>query len=89
MDLTYEVPFGNPVRRETPMSMPSNHKAEQIWSLRVEAEESRRLAASFADRLSVIDLQCYASELEAEAEKLQLEQNQQEDLRTIICAGHA
>jgi len=69
--------------------MPNNYKAEQIWSLRAEAEESRRLAAGFADRLSVADLQCYASELEAEAAKLQLEQDQPEDLRTIICAGHA
>jgi hypothetical protein len=66
----------------------NNHKAEQIWSLRVEAEESRGLAASFTERLSVIDLEFYASQLEAEAAKLQLEQDQQ-DLRTIICAGHA
>ena len=69
--------------------MPNNHKAQQIWSLRVEAEESRRLAANFADPLSVIDLECYASELEAEAAKLQLEQDQQKDLRTLLCAGHA
>jgi len=69
--------------------MPNNHKAEQIWSLRVEAQESRRLAASFADRLTVIDLECYASKLEAEAAKLQLEQDQPEDLRTVLCVGHA
>ena len=69
--------------------MSNNYTAEQIWTLRVEAEESRRLAASFADRLTVIDLECYASKLEAEAAKLQLEQDQQEDLRTVICIGHA
>ena len=69
--------------------MPNDHKAEQIWSLRVEAEESRRLAASFADRLTVTDLECYASKLEAEAAKLQLEQDQPEDLRTVLCVGHA
>jgi hypothetical protein len=69
--------------------MPNNHKADEIWSLRVEAEESRGLAASFTERLSVIDLEFYASQLEAEAAKLQLEQDQQKDLRTIICAGHA
>jgi hypothetical protein len=67
----------------------SSNYAEQIWTLRVEAEESRRLAASFADRVSVIDLECYASELEAEAARLQLEQNQHPDLRTIACVGHA
>jgi hypothetical protein len=69
--------------------MSDNYTAEQILTLRVEAEESRRLAASFADRLSVIDLEYYASELEAEAAKLQLEQNQQPDLRAIPCVGHA
>ena len=69
--------------------MSDDHTAEQIRMLRVEAEESRRLAASFADRLSVIDLEYYASELEAEAAKLQLEQNRRKNLRSIICAGHA
>ena len=69
--------------------MTDDHTAKQIWSLRVEAEESRRLAASFADRLSVIDLESYASELEAEAAKLQLEQDQHDNLLTAICAGHA
>ena len=69
--------------------MSNDYTAEQIRTLRVEAEESRRLAASFADRLSVIDLEYYASELEAEAAKLQLQQNQEPDLRTIPCAGRA
>jgi hypothetical protein len=69
--------------------MSDNCAAEQIWTLRVEAEESRRLAASFDDRLSVMDLECYASELEAEAARLQLEQNRHQDLRTIACVGHA
>jgi hypothetical protein len=75
---------------------------EQFWALRVEAAEARRLAGSFADRLTVIDLECYASELETEAAKLQLEQehscpnnpaprnhHQFADLRTIICMGRA
>jgi hypothetical protein len=47
---------------------------EQFWALLAETEEARRLAGSFADRPTVIDLECYASELEAEAAKLQLEQ---------------
>lgn len=68
---------------------------EQFWALRVEAEEARRLAGSFVDRLTVTDLECYSSELEAEAAKLQLEQDcpdnaaprnqdQLADSRTII-----
>ena len=69
--------------------MSDDHTAKQISSLRVEAEESRQLAASFIDRLSVIDLESYASELEAEAAQLQLERDQHENLRTVICAGHA
>jgi len=69
--------------------MSDDHTAEQIRMLRVEAEESRRLAASFADRLSVLDLEYYASALEAEAAKLQSEQNRYQDLRSVICTGHA
>ncbi len=47
---------------------------EQIWALRVEAEASRRLARSLADDQAVLDLEGYASELEAEAARLQMEQ---------------
>ena len=46
---------------------------EQFWALRADAEEARRLASSFHDRLTVADLESYASELEAEAAKLQSE----------------
>ncbi len=70
-------------------AMSNDYTTEQIRLLRVEAEESRRLAACFADRLSVIDLEYYASELEAEAAKLQFEQSQGRSLRTVVYSGHA
>jgi len=46
---------------------------DQIWALRLEAEESRRLAGILSDAQSAADLQAYALELETEAAKLQLE----------------
>ncbi len=46
---------------------------EQIWALCVEAEESRHLADRFIDKQTVIDLECYASDLEAQAAQLQSE----------------
>ena len=46
---------------------------EQIRALRVEAEASRRLAASLSDKQSLADLEGYALELEAEAARLQRE----------------
>jgi hypothetical protein len=45
------------------------------WALRVEAEASRRLARRLSDTQSVKDLKSYASELEAEAARLQVDQN--------------
>ena len=84
------------------MSDPDQMTFEQLWALRMEAKEARRLAGSFADRLTVIDLECYASELEAEAAKLELEQEftcengpaprnhaQLAALRPSIWVGHA
>jgi hypothetical protein len=75
---------------------------EEIWTLRAETEESRWLAASFVNRLTVMDLESYAAELEAEAARMQLKQElscrhdpaprnhaQNENLRTIIWAGRA
>jgi len=73
---------------------------EQLWALRMEAKEARQLAGSVADRVTVIDLECYASELEEEAAKLELEQelpslngrasrDQFADLRAVFCMGHA
>jgi hypothetical protein len=46
--------------------------AEQIDALRVEALEARRLAESLGDMQSIVDLENYAAQLEAEAEKLRL-----------------
>jgi len=47
---------------------------EHIWALRVEAGESRHLADRFIDKQTVVDLECYASDLEAQAAQLQSEQ---------------
>ena len=47
---------------------------EQILALRVEAEESRHLADCFIDKQTINDLECYASDLEAQAAQLQSEQ---------------
>jgi len=44
--------------------------AEQIDALRVEALEARRLAETLGDLQSVLDLENYAAELEAQAERL-------------------
>ncbi|HMI97469.1 MAG TPA: hypothetical protein VK479_13235 [Micropepsaceae bacterium] len=71
---------------------------EQIWTLRAEAEESRQLAASFDDNPTVIDLEGYASALEAEAAKLQSKQefscrddpaprNRSQNLHAILWSG--
>jgi len=70
---------------------------EQLWALRMEAKEARQLAGSVADRVTVIDLECYASELEAEAAKLEeltclngrASRDQFADLRAVFCMGHA
>jgi hypothetical protein len=53
--------------------MVNRDTADQIWTLRMEAEQSRRLADSLNDPQSVADLEAYALELEAEAAKLQWE----------------
>jgi hypothetical protein len=58
---------------------------EQIWALRVEAEESRHLADRSIDRQTVIDLEGYASNLEAQAAQLQSEQ----EFSLFAYAGHA
>ena len=44
--------------------------SEQIDALRVEALEARRLAETLGDLQSIVDLQNYAAQLEAEAERL-------------------
>ena len=44
--------------------------SEQIDMLRVEALEARRLAETLGDMQSIADLENYASQLEAEAERL-------------------
>jgi len=44
--------------------------SEQIDSLRVEALEARRLAETLGDTQSIRDLESYAAQLEAEAERL-------------------
>ena len=44
--------------------------AEQVWALRAEARESRNLARTMSDDQAILDLEAYASELEAEAETL-------------------
>ena len=46
--------------------------SEQIEALRIEALEARRLAESLTDRQSILDLQNYAAQLEAEASRLSL-----------------
>lgn len=44
--------------------------SEQIEALRIEALEARRLAETLTDRQSILDLQNYAAQLEAEAARL-------------------
>jgi hypothetical protein len=46
--------------------------SEQIDALRVEALEARRLAEALGDTQSILDLENYAAQLEAEAERLRL-----------------
>ena len=58
---------------------------EQIWALRVEAEESRHLADRSIDKQTINDLECYASDLEAQAAQLQSEQ----EFFLFPYAGHA
>ena len=58
---------------------------EQIWALRVEAAESRHLADRSIDKQTINDLECYASDLEAQAGQLQSEQ----EFFLFPYAGHA
>ena len=44
--------------------------SEQIEALRIEALEARRLAETLSDRQSILDLENYAAQLEAEASRL-------------------
>jgi hypothetical protein len=44
--------------------------SEQVDALRVEALEARRLAETLGDVQSIADLENYAAQLEAEAERL-------------------
>lgn len=44
--------------------------SEQIDALRVEALEARRLAETLGDTQSILDLENYAAQLEAEADHL-------------------
>jgi len=46
--------------------------SEQIDALRIEALEARRLAETLGDTQSILDLENYAAQLEAEAERLRL-----------------
>jgi len=46
--------------------------SEQIDALRIEALEARRLAETLGDTQSILDLQDYAAQLEAEADRLRL-----------------
>jgi hypothetical protein len=52
------------------MRMERELLSEQIDALRVEALEARRLAESLGDMQSILDLENYAAQLEAEAESL-------------------
>jgi hypothetical protein len=70
-------------------SIPSSN-----WALRAEAEASRRLARRLSDVQSVKDLKSYASELEAEAARLQVEQNLPSNtacnsVKTTVAPGRA
>jgi hypothetical protein len=47
---------------------------EQISALRIEAEAARRLALCLGDKQALVDLEGYAAELEAQAARLQREQ---------------
>ena len=67
------------------VTMADRMNFEQIWALRVEALESRHLADRFIDRQTVIDLERYASDLEAQAAQLQSEQ----EFALLPYAGHA
>jgi len=58
---------------------------EQIWALRVEAEASRHLADRFVDQQTIDDLECYASNLEAQVAQLKSEQ----EFSLFPYAGHA
>jgi len=44
--------------------------SEQIEALQIEALEARRLAETLTDRQSILDLENYAAQLEAEAARL-------------------
>jgi len=44
--------------------------SEQIDALRLEAVEARRLAETLGDMQSIVDLENYAAQLEAEIERL-------------------
>ena len=44
--------------------------SEQIDALRIEALEARRLAETLGDMQSILDLENYAAQLEAEVERL-------------------
>ena len=44
--------------------------SEQVDALRIEALEARRLAETLGDLQSIVDLENYAAQLEAEAERL-------------------
>ena len=60
---------------------------DQIWALRAEADESRRLADTLGDAQSAADLQAYALELEAEAANLQLEEHPGPEWQTAFAGG--
>ena len=68
--------------------------SEQIDALRVEAVEARRLAETLSDPQSILDLENYATQLEAEAARLTSRTNRNTDsqkrreLEHAATAGH-
>lgn len=69
-------------------------RSELIWTLRAEAEESRRLARSLRDTPSVKDLTAYAYELDADAVRAQVERKLSSksvcnSLKSIVAKGRA
>ena len=71
--------------------------SEQIEALRIEALEARRLAETLTDPQSILDLENYAAQLEAELVRLGSRNNRNpgeilpshhEDSRLAVSTGH-
>ena len=63
--------------------------SEQIDALRVEAVEARRLAETLSDPQSILDLEKYAAQLEAEAASLTSRTNRSTDAQKRRELEHA